>query len=69
MNEALIQLAIQETPAVIAGIKSLFARDNPNEPQPTNEEVIAAFNAAFASSLAKDENWLALHPEPVPPTL
>jgi hypothetical protein len=63
VNQALLQLAIQETPALIAGIKSLFAKDNPDEPLPTNDEVIAAFDSAFRSSLAKDEAWLAVHTE------
>jgi hypothetical protein len=58
-----VNLAIQEAPAVIAAFKSLFGSKNPGVPGPTSEEVIAAFNAAFASSLAKDEQWLSAHPE------
>ncbi len=58
----LVQLAIEETPALIQSIKDLFVVKNPTLPPPTSEEVIAAFNAAFASSLAKDEAWQAAHP-------
>ena len=63
MNPALIQLAIQETPAIVAALKGLFAKQNPNEPAPTDAEVIAAYQSAFASSLARDDQWLATHPE------
>lgn len=63
MTEQLIALAIQETPALIEGFKKLFAQHNPAAPEPTSEEVIAAYQSAFASSLAKDEVWLAAHPE------
>ena len=59
----LIALAIQEAPAAIALIKSLFAKSNPDAPVPTDEEVVAAWNSAFAASLAKDDAWLAAHPE------
>lgn len=59
----LIALAIQETPAIFAAFKAAFAKRNPDLPEPTNEEVIAAFNAAFESSLKKDDDWLAAHPE------
>jgi hypothetical protein len=58
-----VNLAIQEVPAVIEAFKSLFGNKNPGVPGPTSEEVIAAFNAAFTSSLAKDDQWLAVHPE------
>lgn len=64
MNPALVSLAIQEAPAAISAIKALFSKQNPSEPPPTDEQVIAAYKAAFESSLAKDEAWLAAHPEP-----
>jgi hypothetical protein len=63
MNPELVNLAIQEAPAVIGALKSLFGKSNPGAPEPTSEEVIAAFNSAFASSVAKDEAYLAIHPE------
>ena len=62
MNTQLVNLAIQETPAVVAMIRGLFVKQNPTVPPPTDDEVIAAFQSAFASSLAKDEAWLVAHP-------
>lgn len=62
MNPALVALAIQEAPAVIARLKELFTKHNPTEPEPTSEEVIAAWNDAFTKSLAKDDSILAEHP-------
>lgn len=59
----LVLLAIQETPAIIATIKDLFAKQNPDAPQPTDAEVIAAYQQALQSSLDKDAAWLSQHPE------
>ncbi len=58
----LVTIAIQELPGVIALLKGLFASSNPNDPQPTDAEVIAAYQAACESSLAKDADWLKQHP-------
>lgn len=58
----LVQLAITETPNIITALKSLFASQHPTAPVPTDDEVIAAYQQALASSLAKDDNWLAAHP-------
>jgi len=65
MNPAILMLAIQETPALIAAFRKLFVKANPTLPAPTDEEVIAAFHSAFLSSLAKDAAWLAAHPVPL----
>jgi hypothetical protein len=62
LGQQLVTLAIEETPAIIDGLKSLFAKQNPGAPVPTSDEVIAAYNSAFVSSVAKDEAWLAVHP-------
>lgn len=62
MNPQLLALAIQETPAIIDGLKALFAKQQPGAPVPTDAEIIAAYQSAFVSSLAKDEAWLAAHP-------
>lgn len=62
MKELLVQLAIQQTPAIVAGLKALFKQDNPDAPEPTDQEVLDAAREVFASSLAKDDAWLAAHP-------
>lgn len=59
----LAALAIEITPAIIDLLKGAFKKSNPNDVQPTNEEVIAAYKTAFESSLLKDDTWLASHPE------
>ncbi len=61
--DAIVGLAIQELPGIIGLIKDLHAQQNPNDPPLTDDQVIAALSAAIASSITKDENWLAAHPE------
>lgn len=63
MNPQLLNVAIQELPAIIGWLKGAFHQNNPTDPVPTDEEVIAAYEAAVASSLARDEQWLAAHPQ------
>ena len=59
----LVTLIIQELPSAITAIQGIFARQHPNDPVPTDDEVIAAYQQALASSLAKDDQWLAQHSE------
>lgn len=49
------QILIEATPGIVDLVKSMFASKNPDAPQPTSEEVIAAYESLFASSVAKDE--------------
>ena len=59
---ALAALALQMAPDVIKMLQDRFAAENPGVDVPTSEEVIAAWQQAFESSLAKDDNYLATHP-------
>lgn len=61
-TDSLVQLAIQETPAVFALLKEAFAKKHPGADEPTSAEIIASYQSAFESSVAKDEAWLAAHP-------
>lgn len=62
MGALLLQLAIEETPTVIEALRALFVRNNPDASVPTDQEIIDAYQAAFVSSVAKDDQWLAAHP-------
>jgi hypothetical protein len=59
----LVLVALQEAPAIIAWLKAVFKKENPDAPEPTDAEVIAAYQSAFISSLVKDDAWLTAHPE------
>lgn len=62
---SVLNTAINNLPGIIALIKGDHASRNPDAPALTDEQVISALKSAIASSLAKDEQWLAAHP-PVP---
>lgn len=63
VKQQLVNLAIAQLPGVVSALKTAFGKRNEGAPEPTSEEVIAAFQDACTSSLAKDEAWLAAHPE------
>lgn len=62
----LVAVAIQNLPAIIDSLKGWFHQANPGAPEPTDSEVIAAYQEALASSLARDAAWLAAHPDIAP---
>lgn len=64
----LTEVAIEAVPEVVALLKDLFKKKNPDAPVPTSQEVIAAYNAAFQSDKAQDEAYLASHAPLTPPT-
>ena len=61
VNEQLLALAIQQLPAIIDRLRAAFAHDNPGAPVPTNDDVITAYNDAFAYGVAQDEAYLRAH--------
>lgn len=63
IDPRLLAVAIDELPNVIAYLKGLFHQAHPDAPAPTDAEIIAAYESAFQSSLAKDDAWLAAHPD------
>lgn len=66
IDPRLVQISIAELPAMIDFLKSAFRRRHPGDPEPSSEDVIAAYKLAFQSSLAQDDQWLATHPEGTP---
>ena len=50
----LLQLLIAKAPEIIDGFKRLHREAHPEAPDPTNEQVIDAFHAAFMDSVARD---------------
>lgn len=62
MEENLLSLVLQELPGIVAGVISLFKNQNPDSPEPTEAELLAALKQAVDSSIAKDDQWLADHP-------
>lgn len=59
MEAELLQLAVAELPNIVAGVKDLFAKNNPDAPPVTDAQVFAALNSAYLSSLAKDDDLLS----------
>lgn len=53
------ELLVQELPSLILWLKAAFVRANPGQPLPTDAEVLAAYETAFAASATKDDQILA----------
>jgi hypothetical protein len=62
VDPRIVQVAIAELPGIVAMVRSAFAKQNPDAPVPTGAEVMAAFDAAYTSSIAVDDNWLNANP-------
>lgn len=60
--ETLLALILKDVvPCAIEMVKSRHTHVNPNLPPLTDEEAVALLNQAVASSVAKDDQWLAAH--------
>lgn len=55
MNQALVELAVQEAPALLALLKTSFRKENPDAPEPTSEQVAAAYKQALQAAVAEEE--------------
>ena len=63
IDPRLVSVIIDETPAVIALVQSLFIKKHPDDPTPSSAEVIAAWETVYSDSLARDEQILKDNPE------
>jgi hypothetical protein len=63
MNPNLLNVAISNIPTLVALLHESFRKAQPNDPQPTDAEMLDALASAVASSIAKDDQWLANHPD------
>jgi hypothetical protein len=54
-------------PSVIALVKTLTAKAQPDQPPPTDADILAAFALVCEKSIAADDAWLAAHPVTPPP--
>ena len=61
-TQAVTQLLISELPAVAGFVRGLWRDAHPDIPEPTDAEVLAAFESAYAASRAKDDVLLAESP-------
>lgn len=62
VDPRLVSVLTEEAPAIIGLVQSLFAKRHPDQPVPTSEEVIAAWETLYAADLAKDEQLLKDNP-------
>jgi hypothetical protein len=61
LDPRLVNVAIEELPAMIAWIREAFHNKHPDAPVPSSAEVIAANQQAYESDLAKDDAYLNTH--------
>jgi hypothetical protein len=66
---SVVNTAIGALPGILSLIKAQHQNYNPSDPPLTDTQVLEALQSAVASSVAKDEAWLAVHnPTPASPT-
>lgn len=58
---SVVNTAIGALPGIISMIKQQHQAYNPEAPALTDDQVKEALSSAVASSIAKDEQWLAVH--------
>ena len=59
MNPLVLAVIQQNGPEIVAFIKGLFAKSHPDAPQPTDDEVNAAWKIHVQLTLAKDDAFRA----------
>jgi hypothetical protein len=61
--QPLVGVAIQILPDIIAMLRTKAATADPSAPAVDDATALAALMSAVASSVAKDDRWLAAHPK------
>ncbi len=61
-----ITAGISVIPMIIDFIKSIHSVANPTSPPLTDSQVLQILQALAASTIAKDDAWLAAHPTGTP---
>lgn len=59
---------IQQSPEIVAAVKAIFAKHNPDALPLTDDEVRAGLLVALSTSLATDQGWLDSHPPAAGPS-
>jgi uncharacterized protein (DUF362 family) len=59
---SIFNTAIGALPGILALIRANHTSQNPDAPALTDDQVLEALAQAVASSIAKDEAWLAANP-------
>ena len=67
VDPRLIQIGIELAPTFVNLFKTMFHAANPDEPVPTDAEILAASEATFSSEHAKNIDILKSHPAPPVP--
>ena len=63
VDPRIVNVLIDEAPAITAFIQGIFAKKHPGEPVPTSEQVIAAYESLYQTDVARDEQLLRDNPD------